>query len=106
MTLSSPEIETREIEAVDMEEMFNPFHEDNDNDPNKKAHYFSPGDNLEFQRVHGRVNNSQELVANARFHQAEIVALCGHKVTPKHKPANYDVCTPCADVAANRIMGG
>lgn len=106
MTLSNPEIETREIEAVDLEEMFNPFHEDDGNDPNRKAHYCAPGDNIEFQNKHGRVESSQELVDNARFHQAEIVALCGHRFIPKHKPGNYEVCSPCAEIGANRLLGG
>lgn len=106
MTLSSPEIETREIEAVDMEEMFNPFHEDDGNDPDRKAHYSAPGDNMEFQARYGRVETAQELVDSARFHQAEIIALCGYRFTPKHKPGNYDVCTRCANIAADRIMGG
>lgn len=106
MTLSSPEIETREIEAVDMEELFNPFHDDNGDDPNRKAHYFSPGDNTEFQAKYGPVLNSQELVNSARFHQAEIVALCGHKMTPRHKPGNYEVCSPCAEIGSNRLIGG
>jgi hypothetical protein len=106
MTLSTPEIETREIEAVDLEEMLNPFQDDSGDDPNRKAHYCAPGDNIEFQHKYGRVENSTELVNNARFHQAEIVALCGHKFTPKHKPGNYDVCSPCAKIAGDILMGG
>lgn len=105
MTLSSPEIETRDIEAVDLENMLNPFRDDEDSDSNRKAHYFAPGDNLEFQAKHGRVHNANELVSNARLHEAELIALCGKKVKVGRNPVKYEVCGPCAEEGANRWSG-
>lgn len=102
--MSETTIERSTIEAVDLEEMLNPFHEDGGDDPDRKGHYVSPGDNLEFQREHGRVQNSTELISNARFHQAELIALCGHKFVPKHKPEAYPVCGRCAEIGANRLL--
>lgn len=106
MTLSNTEIETRDIEAVDLEDMLNPFKEDDGSDDNRKAHYFSPGDNQEFQAKHGPVQNSHELVSNARLFEAELVALCGKKVKVGRNPVKYEVCSPCAEEGANRLTGG
>lgn len=106
MTLSGPEIETRDIEAVDLENMLNPFKDDGTDDPDHKAHYFSPADNLEFQAKHGVVHNSAELVSNARLFGAELTALCGFKMVVSRNPVKYSVCTPCADEASNRLLGG
>jgi hypothetical protein len=105
MTLSSPEIETREIEAVDFDELMNPFEEDDGSDPNRKAHYVTWEDNPEFVARFGQMR-SAELVSTARLHRVEVVALCGYKWVPKLKPQQFDVCSRCVDVAANRITGG
>lgn len=105
MTLSSPEIETREIETVDLNEMLNPFDEDDGSDPNRRAHYVTWEDNPEFVARFG-VLGSQELVDTARLFRVEVIALCGYKWVPRLNPQKFDVCTKCANIAADRIMGG
>lgn len=98
-------IEQTTIEAIDIEELLNPFKDDDGSDKDRKSHYVSPGDNIEFQAKFGPVRDAEELVSTARFHQAEIVAVCGYKFVPKYKPQAYPVCPQCVDVASNRILG-
>lgn len=93
------------IESTDLEEILNPFEEDDGSDKDRKSHYVTPGDNVEFQNKYGPVKDPSELVSNARFHQAEIVAVCGYRFVPKYKPQVYPVCPECANIAANRILG-
>lgn len=103
-TIESDTVSTT-IEAVDLENLLNPFEEDDGSDKDRKSHYVTPGDNIEFQIKYGPVKDPSELVNNARFHQAEIVAVCGYRFVPKYKPEVYPVCAQCVDVAANRILG-
>ena len=105
--MSEGVVERTEIESVDLQELFNPFQEDDGSNKDLRSHYVSPGDNLEFQAKHGSVKGggSAELVNRARFLQAEIIALCGYRFVPKHNPKNHPVCETCADIAANRILG-
>lgn len=105
MTLSSPEIETREIESIDLDEMLNPFEEDDGSNPNRKAHYVVWEDNPEFVARFGPMS-SPELVSTARLHRVEVIALCGYKWVPVLNPKKFDVCARCVDVAYNRSMGG
>jgi hypothetical protein len=100
-----PDVIGTTIESANIEELLNPYDEDDGSDKNRKAHYVTPGDNLEFQHKYGPVSGPQELVNNARFHRAEIVAVCGYRWVPKLKPEAYPVCSACVEIAANRIMG-
>ena len=107
MTQSTIESDTElsTLETIDIEQALNPFETDDGSNKDRKAHYVSPGDNVDFQRKYGAVESSQELMNNARFHQGEIVALCGYKWVPKFNPASYPVCGPCAEIAGNRLLG-
>lgn len=68
-------------------------------DPNIRTHIVNPADNLEFQRMYGRVEDAQQLVNTARMIGVEIVALCGYKFVPKHNPDKPDVCEACIKMA-------
>lgn len=102
--MSESTIETTEIEAIDLESMMNPFKDPSDADPNHRAHYVSLRDNPEFEKRFGNMN-ATELINTARFHGVEIIAMCGHKWVPQLEPGKFEVCSPCADVAYNRLSG-
>ena len=79
-----------------------PF-EQND-DPNRKAHWVRPSDNGIDDP--NDPTTSQDIVDLARMSGAEVVAACGHTFVPKHNPKGLGVCETCTDIAANAITGG
>lgn len=104
-TTMEPDVIGTTIETTSFEEMMNPYEvDDGSSNKSRRAHYVDPNQNLDFQAEHGPVKNSQELVDNARFHRAEIVALCGYRWVPVLNPKVFPVCNSCVIIAANRIM--
>lgn len=77
------------VETDILEQMF-PY-EDVD-DPNKRAHVFRGEENDELW-VDGMTGT--DLVEKARMLGLEIVALCGHRLIPRHNPADVEACERC-----------
>ena len=46
---------------------------------------------------------SEDVVAYAREHGIEIVALCGYKWVPSRDPQKYDACSHCMEIARELI---
>lgn len=73
-----------------------------DGDPNRKAHVVRPTENMHIWKIG---MEGQDIVDLARITQREVIALCGHKFTPKFNPDRYDACEPCMATAAKILAG-
>lgn len=93
MTIGVQEITLLNEAGEEIEFDFAPYEESDD--PNKKAHIIGYKGNEE---IWAKRMTAQDVVDLARFNQTELVALCGHKFTPKHNPEKHDICESCRNL--------
>jgi hypothetical protein len=97
--MTTTETETREIEAIDLNDLVNPYEELDD--PNHRTHIINPAMNLDIQHKFGRMETAQEIVDTPRAFGLEVIALCGFKLIPVHNPEKYDACEACIKIAGD-----